>query len=322
MKAEISRDGGISPRQLAAQARAAYDQKRIKDCIGLIKALLAADPEDVEAKALQSAIQSDIQRDLVDAQLLLEDSRTKDDGQKYRKAAEIILLKTLNLDPGNEEAKALLATAKSFSAPPPSPAPVVTMARPIEEEKLPAPPMPTPEPPPPPPQYFHPEPPPPEPPPQPPQPNFVLLSRATVSSEAILRTPPREDYFTASPRPKKPEPASSGRLPVIAFIVVAAIGLLFLAQSYVKDLEFVSKPEAVPPRPEMPNPPTAQQLVAQPETPKPAPLPAPAATTATTAPLNAVEPAKPPEPVAPPTGTLAVSSLVAADIYQNNKYLG
>jgi hypothetical protein len=72
----------------------------------------------------------------------------------------------------------------------------------------------------------------------------------------------------------------------------------------------------------MPNPPTAQQLVAQPETPKPAPLPAPAATTATTAPLNAVEPAKPPEPVAPPTGTLAVSSLVAADIYQNNKYLG
>ena len=65
----------------------------------------------------------EIQHDLRDARALLEKSGTKDEKKKYRKAAEIILRKSLNADPANEEAKALLQHARafldSFDAPPP-----------------------------------------------------------------------------------------------------------------------------------------------------------------------------------------------------------
>ena len=98
--------------ELTAQARAAYQEKRTKECIDITQRVLLADPGNAEANTLYEAIQSDIQRDLNDARALLEDSRTMTDGLKYRKAAEIILLKILYLDSGHEEARDLLAQAK------------------------------------------------------------------------------------------------------------------------------------------------------------------------------------------------------------------
>src|SRR5678816_3118594 len=98
--------------ELVGRARTAYEQKRTKECIELTKQALLADPDNVEAKALHAAVLSDIQRDLVDARALLEDARKIDDGQKYRKAAEIILLKILYLDPSHSEAKDLLSGSK------------------------------------------------------------------------------------------------------------------------------------------------------------------------------------------------------------------
>ena len=99
---------------LIAQAQAAYEQKRTKECVNLIRQVLATDPGNAEAKALQSAIQSDIDRDLVDARALLRDSQSAG-GLKYRKAAEIVLLKILYLDPTHTEAKSLLADARGSS---------------------------------------------------------------------------------------------------------------------------------------------------------------------------------------------------------------
>jgi hypothetical protein len=67
-----------------------------------------------------------IERDLIDARALLADSRRIENGEKYRKAAKIILLKILNLDPAHAEARALLEEA-TVSGPKasPSPAPVI-----------------------------------------------------------------------------------------------------------------------------------------------------------------------------------------------------
>jgi len=117
---------------LVAQAQEAYDQKRTKECVNLIGQVLATDPDNPEAHMLQAAIQSDIERDLTDARALLRDSQ-KDGGLKYRKAAEIILLKILYLDPRHEEAKSLLAeargTAQETQATTYSPSPVQHEAR-------------------------------------------------------------------------------------------------------------------------------------------------------------------------------------------------
>src|SRR6185369_16397936 len=102
-----------STADLAAQAREAYDQKRTRECIALTKQLVQADPGNTEAQALESAIRADIQNDLHDARALLEQFGTQDETRKYRKAAEIILLKTLSLDPENQEASMLLQSARA-----------------------------------------------------------------------------------------------------------------------------------------------------------------------------------------------------------------
>src|SRR5215467_14300972 len=101
--------------ELATQARAAFEQKRIRECLSLTKTLLEADPENSEAQTLQSAIRADIRQDLHDARGLLEQSGTKEEKKKYCKAAEIILIKTLNVDPENKEAKMLLQSARAMS---------------------------------------------------------------------------------------------------------------------------------------------------------------------------------------------------------------
>ena len=62
--------------ELTAQARAAYQEKRTKECIDITQRVLLADPGNAEANALYEAVQADIQRDLNDARALLEDSRS------------------------------------------------------------------------------------------------------------------------------------------------------------------------------------------------------------------------------------------------------
>jgi hypothetical protein len=100
------------PMQLAAQARIAYEQKHLRECLTLTKALALANPGNAEAHALEAAIRADIQQDLHDARALLDQSGARDEMKKYRKAAEIILIKALHLDPENEEAKILLQSAR------------------------------------------------------------------------------------------------------------------------------------------------------------------------------------------------------------------
>src|SRR5262245_8944557 len=57
-----------------------------------------------------------IHEDLRDARALLEQSGSGEEKKKYRKAAELILLKTLRLDPNNDEAKILLQSARALQS--------------------------------------------------------------------------------------------------------------------------------------------------------------------------------------------------------------
>jgi len=68
----------------------------------------------------QENMKSDTQQDLRDARALLEQIGSDDEKRKYRKAAEIILIKATRLDPENEEAKILLQSVRGVPAPPPS----------------------------------------------------------------------------------------------------------------------------------------------------------------------------------------------------------
>jgi hypothetical protein len=98
----------IDTTQLAEQAREAYRARRTREALSLAKELALADPGNSEAEALLSAIGAEIQQDLNDARALLEQAGSPDDEKKYRKAAELILLKTLRLDPDNVGAKTLM----------------------------------------------------------------------------------------------------------------------------------------------------------------------------------------------------------------------
>jgi hypothetical protein len=62
---------------------------------------------------LNQELSAQIRQDLQDARMLLEQSGTQDERKKYRKAAEIILLKTLHLDPENAGARALLQSIRA-----------------------------------------------------------------------------------------------------------------------------------------------------------------------------------------------------------------
>jgi hypothetical protein len=115
MKTVTLKDDPAGTADLATRARAAYQNKRTRECIELTKQLLSADPENAEGKSLQAAVSADIERDLTDARALLDESRRMTDGQKYRKAAEIILLKILHIDPSHSEAQSLMTTAKDVA---------------------------------------------------------------------------------------------------------------------------------------------------------------------------------------------------------------
>src|SRR5262245_53619405 len=87
-----------------------------------------------ESMTMDAGARADFQRDLNDARALLELSGTNEERKKYRKAAELILLKALKVEPENTEAKALLQAARAAPAPlqtPPSaPAPKQQQAPP------------------------------------------------------------------------------------------------------------------------------------------------------------------------------------------------
>src|SRR5215471_6651577 len=80
----------------------------------------------------EESMKSYIQQDLRDARALLEENGSHDERKKYRKAAEIILLKATRLEPENEEAKMLLQSVRGVPAPSP-----LALPQPQQPQQLP-----------------------------------------------------------------------------------------------------------------------------------------------------------------------------------------
>ena len=280
---------------LVVQAREAFEQQRMRECVALIRTVLSADPENSEAKSLQSSIQLQVNRDLHDARALLEDSRTRDDGQKYRKAAEIILLKALNVDPASQEAMALLSLARGSS-------------------------------------------------------DSWSPSGSSAEADDYGESQPHEGLqFTVGASSGDPATESASfRFPVVFAVIIAIAGVLSVAgYSLLKDHGTESVAALTPaypsniasaapaPRPQQrprevlpkeqlraPEPIATSAMNIRPDAAAPtAPVPVPGPTAAEPGPTP--NPDTPEPPAAPQeTGMLAVSSLLPADIYRNNKYLG
>jgi len=114
--------------QLTELARQAYHQKRTKNCLDLVKAILLIDPENAEAQLMRSSIRMEMHLDLENARTLLRDAHLKDRSQMYSEAGSTVLRKILSIDPESEEAKTLLSEVeRSVPVPPP---PTITLPEP------------------------------------------------------------------------------------------------------------------------------------------------------------------------------------------------
>jgi hypothetical protein len=309
--------------QLLADAQAAYEQKRLRECIALTKELIAADPGNAEAQALHQAIRDEIQQDVHDARTLIEQSGSPDEKKKYRKAAEIILIKTVQLDPDNAEAKALLQSARAVPGlqapnppqppPPPQPQPQAQVQQPQPQTAAPA-------------QHQ-------------PQPQQQTHHQPQHQSQAV-----REELaFTAGPVLFKGlgnEKKKGLKIPLglILVLVGGVVVFKFIQAHQPSRTTLAATSNRTEPansgfRPVSANPTDASSLI--PSTPATTPAlpaalaatsaPTPAAPTPTVPPAAAAAapaPAPPAPPTAPAMGSLAVSSPTPAEIYQGGKLIG
>src|ERR1051326_5154447 len=232
----------------------------------------------------------EINQDLQDARSLLDRSGTVDEKRKYRKAAEIILLKALHQDPENKETKVLLQSARAMSS--------ITVAA-------------TPEP---------------------------------TREEVPSNTDP-ELFKSLQPKKKK----WALKLPMgLAVLVLVGGGLLWMLRLHLvsrvtlaapaERIEPVHQsnfqPAVVQDEPDSDFSPAAAPLVAPvdetPEPVEPKPVQTKPVQTKPVPVATAIVPPKPINPTPgtprrvtqPQVGTLAVSSPIAADIYQNGQLIG
>src|SRR5690349_1104532 len=72
--------------KLIEQARQAYEQKRTKDCLNLTRAILLIDPGNTTAHSMRSSIQSEMYRDLENAQAFLREAQSKENAENHSEA--------------------------------------------------------------------------------------------------------------------------------------------------------------------------------------------------------------------------------------------
>jgi hypothetical protein len=104
--ADESTHAGLS--ELVALAKQAFEEKRRKGCMALTSAILKIDPQNNDAKHIQSLVQTDLQQDIKQAFAFMRDARTRVDLTAYQRAREL-LDNVLDIDPSIEDAKILLS---------------------------------------------------------------------------------------------------------------------------------------------------------------------------------------------------------------------
>jgi hypothetical protein len=76
LEAGESHDGNFPA--LLERAREAFEQKRMKDCLDLTRAMLLVDPGNAEAQSMRLAIQSEMHRDLDNARAFIRQAQSKE----------------------------------------------------------------------------------------------------------------------------------------------------------------------------------------------------------------------------------------------------
>lgn len=249
----------------------------------------------------QDSSKTHIQQDLRDARGLLEQAGSEDEQRKYRKAAEIILIKALRLDPENEEAKILLQSVRGV--------PVTITQSP----------------------YLSPV--------QAPPPQNSLRDD-DLSFTATATAPPLFASLGNEKKKKSKSKLFFGLLSVLVLVggviwIEQTHGMGANRASYTPAArtQRADLSNAVSPKPDVPAVSEAKLTVtpasvsasAAPIAPVIAPVKVAETTRPAAVPSPAPAPAVKPTaaaPVAPSFGRLAVSSPTAADIYQGEKYLG
>jgi len=115
-------------------ARTAYDQKRRKECLALIDAILKINPATNEARVLRSLIETDIQQALQRITSLTKNPRLKTD-EDLRTNAFQTLQTVLDIDPDNKAANALLLELDRVGKRETSAAPADSKTQPKNEKR-------------------------------------------------------------------------------------------------------------------------------------------------------------------------------------------
>src|SRR5436309_5103919 len=103
--------------KLIELARQAYEQKRIKDCLDLTRAVLLIDPDNAQAQSLRSSMQSELHRNLEKVSAFRRQAQSKEKPEKQSEPSRTAVPGNVELDSESNSAALIEATSPLAEAP-------------------------------------------------------------------------------------------------------------------------------------------------------------------------------------------------------------
>ena len=103
--------------KLIELARQAYEQKRIKDCLDLTRAILLIDPDNAQAQSLRSSMQSELHRNLENVSAFRRQAQSKEKPEKQSEPSRTAVPGNVELDSESNSAALIEATSPLAQAP-------------------------------------------------------------------------------------------------------------------------------------------------------------------------------------------------------------
>lgn len=114
---EIRESPNGSLYKLIELARQAYEQKRIKDCLDLTRAILLIDPDNAQAQSLRSSMQSELHRNLENVSAFRRQAQSKEKPEKQSEPSRTAVPGNVELDSESNSAALIEATSPLAEAP-------------------------------------------------------------------------------------------------------------------------------------------------------------------------------------------------------------
>src|SRR5437867_1701996 len=112
-----SPNGNLYNLILIELARQAYEQKRIKDCLDLTRAVLLIDPDNAQAQSLRSSMQSELHRNLENVSAFRRQAQSKEKPEKQSEPSRTAVPGNVELDSESNSAALIEATSPLAEAP-------------------------------------------------------------------------------------------------------------------------------------------------------------------------------------------------------------